>query len=43
MTFDELQAAILAGNARLAALQAEENGIEHEPAGAVQVESDIFG
>lgn len=43
MTFEELQAAILAGNARLAALQAEENTIEHEPAGVSQAEPDIFG
>ena len=43
MSFGELQAAILAGNARLAALQAEENTIEHEPAGVDQSGPGIFG
>ena len=43
MSFDELQAAILAGNARLAALQAEENTIDHDPADLDQAERGIFG
>lgn len=44
MSFDELQTAILAGNARLAALQAEQNVIEHEPeAPAETPEQGIFG
>lgn len=44
MTFEELQTAILAGNARLTALQAENNVIEHEPeAPAETPEQGIFG
>jgi hypothetical protein len=44
MTFDELQTAILAGNARLAALQAENNVIEHEPEAPPEPpEQGIFG
>jgi phage terminase small subunit len=43
MSFDELQTAILAGNARLAALQAEQHVIEHEPEAPAEAPNlDIF-